>query len=93
MQLRESNPKQFSCKKKHVALKKAIVKKMKSSGCDGRLMAKILIPTIQVYLVPNPSEMWRRQHNELSLLKFLLIFYHHSHFLAAILDFTSFFSQ
>jgi len=28
------------------------------SGCDGRLMAKFLITTIQVNLVPNP---WRRQ--------------------------------
>jgi len=26
------------------------------------VMAKILITTIQVNLVPNPSEMWRRQH-------------------------------
>jgi len=31
-------------------------------GCDGRLMAKFLITTIQMNLVPNPSEMWRRQH-------------------------------
>jgi len=29
---------------------------------DGRLIAKVLIMTIQVNLVPNPSEMWRRQH-------------------------------
>jgi len=29
---------------------------------------------------------------ELSLLKFLPLAYHHSHFLAAILDFTSFFT-
>jgi len=26
------------------------------------VMVKILIVTIQVNLVPNPSEMWRRQH-------------------------------
>ena len=32
------------------------------NGCDGRLIAKILIMTIQVNLVLNPSEMWRRQH-------------------------------
>jgi len=32
------------------------------NGCDGRLMAKFLITTIQVNLVPNPSETWRRQH-------------------------------
>jgi len=29
---------------------------------DSRLMAKILTTTIQVNLVPNPSETWRRQH-------------------------------
>ena len=68
------------------APKKAIVKKdMKSkvaakNGCDGRLIAKILMTTIQLNLcclymfhydsVPNP--------NELSLLKFLLLAYHHS---------------
>jgi len=49
-------------------LKKAIVKKdVKSKVAvkkwlDDRLMAKILITTIQVNLVPNPSETWRRQH-------------------------------
>ena len=55
-----------------------MVKKVKSkmaakkiNGCDGRLMVKILIMTIQVNLVPLD---------------------HHSHFLAAILDFTSFFT-
>jgi len=32
------------------------------NGCGGRLMAKILIMTIQVNLVPNHSETWRRQH-------------------------------
>jgi len=51
-----------------MAPKKAIVKKdMKSKVAvkkwlDGRLMAKILIMTIQVNLVQNSSEMWRRQH-------------------------------
>jgi len=34
-------------------------------------MAKFLIMTIQVTLVPNPSETWKRQHTELSLLKIL----------------------
>jgi len=29
---------------------------------DDRLMAKILIMTILVNLVPNLTEMWRRQH-------------------------------
>jgi len=28
----------------------------------GGLMAKILITTIQVNLVPNPSETWRKEH-------------------------------
>jgi len=32
------------------------------NGCDGRLIAKILITTIQVNLVPILSETWRRQH-------------------------------
>ena len=63
-----SNQKQPSCKKKGVASKKARVKKdVKSkvaakNGCDGRLMAKILIMTIQANLVPNSSETWKRQH-------------------------------
>jgi len=53
---------------------------------DGRLMAKILIVTIQVNLVPNPSEMWRRQH---VVIKFFAISLPSSHFLAATLDFIS----
>ena len=51
------------------------------------LMVKILIMTIQVNFV--------KQHKnspELSLLKFLPLTYHHSHFLATTLDFTSFFT-
>jgi len=32
------------------------------NDCDGRLMVKILVMKIQVNLVPNPSETWRRQH-------------------------------
>ena len=51
-------------------------------------MAKILITTTQVDLVPTPSETWRRQH-KLLLLKYLPLNYHHSHFLAATFDFTS----
>jgi len=49
--------------------------------CDGRLIAKILIMTIQVDLVPNNSETWSGNTNsaELLLLKFLLLAYHHSH--------------
>jgi len=42
------------------------------NGCDGRLITKILIMTIQVNLVPNRSEKWRGNTNsaELALLKF-----------------------
>jgi len=84
-----------------VAPKKAIVKKdVKSkmaakNGCDGRLIAKILISTIQVNLVPNRSETWGGNTNsaELVLLKFLLLVYRPSQpFLAATLDFTSIFT-
>jgi len=32
------------------------------NGWDGRLIAKILIMTIHVNLVLNPSETWRKQH-------------------------------
>ena len=36
---------------------------------------------------------WHKNSSELSLLKFLPLTYHHSHFLAAtLLDFTSFFT-
>ena len=51
------------------------------NGCDGRLIAKILITTIQVDLVPNRTETWRGNTNsaELSLLKVLLLAYHYSH--------------
>jgi len=49
--------------------------------------------TIQVNLVPNPSEATYINFPELSLLKFLILTYHHSHFFAATLDFTSFFTM
>ena len=55
-----------------------------------RLMVKILIITIQVNLVPLGQ--LAQNSPELSLLKFLPLTYHHSHFLAATLDFTSFFT-
>jgi len=93
----KSNPKQPSCKKS-CGPKKAIVKKKKwnprwqpRNGCDGRLMTKFLITTIQVNLVPNPSETWEGNANshELSLLKILPLA---CHFLAATLNFTSFFT-
>ena len=50
-------------------------------------MVKILIMTFQVNFVK-----WHKNSPELSLLKFLPLTYHHSHFLAATLDFTSFFT-
>ena len=54
-------------------------------------MAKGLITTIQVNLVPNPSGEVNANSPELSELKFLPLTYHHSYFLATTLDFTSFF--
>ena len=63
----KSNPKQPSCKKS-VAPKNAVVKKMQNpkwwprNGCNSRLKEKILIMTIQVNLLSNRSEIWRRQH-------------------------------
>ena len=53
-------------------------------------MVKILITTIQVNLVPLGQ--LAQNSPELSLLNFLPLTYHHSHFLAATLDFTSFFT-
>ena len=57
----ESNQKQPSCKKRSAALEKAMVKEdvkskvVAKNGCDGRLMVKILITTMQVNFVPRPS--------------------------------------
>ena len=53
-------------------------------------MVKILTTTIQVNFVP--IDQAAPNSPELSLLKFLPLTYHHSHFLAATLDFTSFFT-
>ena len=50
-------------------------------------MVKILIKTIQVNFCAASQNL-----PKLSLLKFLPLTYHHSHFLAATLDFTSFFT-
>ena len=52
-------------------------------------MVKILI-TIQVNFCAAWS--WQKNSSKLLLLKFLPLTYHHSHFLAATLDFTSFFT-
>jgi len=62
------------------------------NGCDGRLMVKILITTIQVNLVPNPCETLRRQHIFIWIV-IIKIFAISLHFLAAALDFTSFFTM
>ena len=56
------------------------------NGCDGRLMVKILITTIQVNFCAASQNL-----PKLSLLKFLPLTYHHSHFLAATLGFHIFF--
>ena len=65
-----------------IKLQKEVKSKVAAkNGCDSKLKEKILITTIQVNLVPNHSETWRGNTNsaELSLLKFLLLAYHHSH--------------
>ena len=57
-----------SCKKSVWSTRRPLWKKMWNprwqprNSCDGRLIAKILMMTIQVNLVPNYREMWRRQH-------------------------------
>ena len=90
---RWSNPKQPSCKKSVRPSERLWWKKMWNprwrprNGCDGRLMVKILITTIQVNFCAASQNL-----PKLSLLKFLPLTYHHSHFLAATLDFTSFFT-
>ena len=56
-------------------------------------MTKVLMMTIQVNLVPNLSEMWRKQLTRIVVIKVFAIAYYHSHFLAATLDFTSFSQQ
>jgi len=54
------------------------------------LKPKILIMTIQVNLVANPSETWRRQHKFTGIVIIEKIcHWHHSHFLTTTLDFTS----
>jgi len=86
--------------KKCAAPKKAIAKKdVKSkvaakNGWDGRLIAKILITPIQLNLCCLSTFHYDSAPNspELLLLKFLLLTYHHSHFLVTTLDFTFFFT-
>ena len=72
----KSTQKQQSYKKRCCPCKKDSMKKLWNqrwwprSGCDGRIMTKFLIATIQMSLVPISSETWRRQH-KLLLLKIL----------------------
>jgi len=64
------------------------------SGCDGGIMSKFLITTIQVNLVPIPIVKLGGGNTNfpgLLLLKILPLSYHHSHFWAATFDFTTFF--
>jgi len=97
-----STQKQPGCKKKGAPLFKMSSMKevVKSKGVAKkwlwwyRLMAKILLTIIQVNFVLNPSEAGMRQH-KLTWIVVIKIFsinlYHHSHFLAASFDFTTFF--
>ena len=62
----KSNPKNSPAIKKSVRpqkghSKKDVVAAKMAVMVTGRLIAKNLIMIIQVNLVPNPSEMWRRQ--------------------------------
>jgi len=59
----------------------------------GQEMAVMIGTTIQENLVPNPMENATQNSLELSSLKLLPLAYHHSHFLATMLDFTSFFTM
>jgi len=65
----ESNPKQPSCKKGCGSLECCC------EQSDDRLRVKFLITTIQVNLVPNPSETWRRQHKRIVIIKLLPLVY------------------
>jgi len=58
---------------------------------DGRLMAKILIMTIQVNLCHAPSPLFTRIWHQIYLNCCYAISLPSSHFLAATLDFTSFY--
>jgi len=58
------------------------VKSKVRNGCHGKLIAK----NIQVNMFPSAPI-----SPELSLLNFLPLTYHHSHFLATTFDFTTFY--
>jgi len=70
----KSNPKQPSCKKSVWAFVKKRCE-IQDGSLDGMLMAKNIIMTIQLNLVPNPSESKKKIHLNLSLLKFLPLTY------------------
>jgi len=97
----KSNPKQPSCKKDVWLPKKAIMKKdVKSKVAakkwfDGRLMAKILIMTIQVNLFCLLHILlgFGTKFTWIAVIKIFAISLPSSHFLAATLDFTSFFTM
>ena len=55
-------------------------------------MVTKIYKSAQVYLQNSCTVPMLKNSPELSLLKFLPLTYHHSHFLAATLDFTSFFT-
>ena len=91
--------KQPSCKTSMRPPRRPLWKKMWNprwrprNGWDGRLIAKILIKKFRQICVSFSTFHYDSAPNslELSLLKFLLLAYRHSHFLAAIFDLTSFF--
>jgi len=64
------------------------------NGCDGRLKAKILITTIQVNscCLLHVSIQFGTKFTWIVVIKNLPLAYHHSHYLATTLDFTSFFT-
>jgi len=93
--------KQPCCKKSVWPPRRPLRKKMWNprwrprNGCDGRLIAKVLIMTIQLNLVLNPSETWRRQHNFtwIVVIKFFAINLPSQPFLGCHLGFHIFFTM
>ena len=65
------------------------------NGCDGKLIAKILIATIQVNFVLNPSEMWRRLHkfSRIVVIRIFIINFPSQPFLGCHLRFHIFFHK
>ena len=65
------------------------------NGCDGKLIAKILIATILVNFVLNPSEMWRRLHkfSRIVVIRIFIINFPSQPFLDCHLGFHIFFHK